>query len=223
MRFSRTRRSHRRLAGLVACLLWPGGARAQSEGAPLKGTDVDSDERVESVDRVDRRGFWGAGCDGLLWDLPSAPSGHNYELGAAPFVRLSAALSEHTRFRVDTALGALWAPCDQCQSTDVAFAIRMDIEFAVSSVYSVSLGMDHGFDWWLLTFSGAKAPALRDMYFVLGTHFSPLTFRFGARRQYAIAATEGVFVAIHIGSQPSFPALSQSIGFSYLFEPPPAR
>jgi hypothetical protein len=188
------------------------GAVAQQD-AGVKEESIDS----RSDDGVDRRTHTALGGDLALWDLPSEPTGHPVELGVVPFVRFRTTLSEHVHYRTDLAAGVLWAPCDQCQSTDVWLLIRPDMEFDVSSHYTISVGMDVGVDLWVLSFSGGRVSTQVHPYLVIGTHVSLLTLRFGARGEYVVAATEGVFGAIGLDGHGSFPALTQTVGFSYLF------
>jgi hypothetical protein len=172
---------------------------------------------ARSDDGVDRRRHVALGADLALWDLPSEPTGHPFELGVVPFVRFRTSISEHVHYRTDLAAGALWAPCDQCQSTDVWLLVRPDMEFDVAGPYTISLGLDAGFDFWVLSFSGGRLSTVVHPYLVIGTHFSLLTLRFGARGEYVVAATEGVFGALGLDGHGSFTALTQTIGFSYLF------
>jgi hypothetical protein len=219
------------VVSLGACLLLPRSADAQdavaqdagaqaavAQAAVAQDAGVQEDSReARSEDAVDRRTHVALGGDLALWDLASAPPGQHVELGVVPFVRFRKSLSEHVHYRTDLAAGVLWTPCDQCQSTDVWLLIRPDFEFDVSAHYTVAMGMDVGVDFSVLSFSGGGVPTQFNPYLVFGTHVSLLTFRFGARGEYVVAATEGVFGAIGLEGQGSFPALTQTIGFSYLF------
>jgi hypothetical protein len=199
------------VVSLGACLLLPRTAIAQDAVAREEWRDAHPD------DGVDRRTHTAVGADLALWDLPSAPTGHQLELGVVPFVRFRKSLSEHVHYHTDLAAGVLWSPCDQCVSTDVWLLIRPDLELDVTDHYAVGMGMDVGVDFLILSFSGGRVPTQFSPYLVLGTHLSLLTFRFGARREYVVAATEGVFGGVGLGGQGAFGALTQTVGFSYLF------
>jgi hypothetical protein len=165
----------------------------------------------------DHRTHVALGADLSLWDLPNAPGGHGVEYGAAPFVRFRTPLSAHVFYRTDLVAGVLVTPCDQCVSTDTVVLMRPDFEFGVHGPYTISFGMDGGLDFATLSFSGGRVPTQFNPYLIVGSHLSVMTFRFGARSEYVIAATEGVFGAIGLVGQGSFPAFTQNVGFSYVF------
>ena len=93
------------------------------------------------------------------------------------------AMTRVLEFRVDAAFGIFrvsheWDGENEIKNNALGFALRPDIQLNWGSIYTLSLGFDVG-----LNFRTG---------FMFGAHISPLSFRFGAKREFLLNFQAGI-------------------------------
>ena len=166
---------------------------------------------------------FGVGGEAVLWYKPGGYTSY----GLRAFGRMNIGLSPAIDFRLDAALGVVSGtvgyisnPLVESSSGEsvsefvIPISVRPDLQFNLSGLYSLSVGLDLGIAYASRSAQGVPgASTVREM---LGIHGSPLTLRFGERRNCVLAAQEGFLVQFGDGAYAGF---EQTVSFTYIFLP----
>jgi hypothetical protein len=173
----------------------------------------------------------GVGGEPLLWYVPASRTTH---LGGRVFGRMQASVSPLVDLRADFGVGVLDGVHSDFATDKGALSIpvtvRLDLQLNLTSLYAIDLGLDLGVDVYRDSalqfinpggFNGVSGgqPAFGDTG-LLGLHVSPATLRFGATKQFQVAAQEGVMIFFEEGRNPAF---EQTVSFTYFFGSPSGR